>query len=238
MVSEAKTVDKRRSEIQRMFSDVAPRYDFLNRLLSARRDVSWRKIAAAAVTSESDLRVLDLCCGTGDQAMAVHQRQARVLAADFSLSMLSLAQRKFDEAKAPRPCGFAADTLRLPLGDGLFGGLTVSFGVRNVEDLPTALREMRRVLEPEGKAAILEFATPRAQPLRQIYLLYFRRLLPKIGRWISPSGTAYQYLTDSVLSFPQRQDFLDEMSQAGFINTAWQDLSGGIVCLYTGTRSI
>lgn len=237
MVAEPKTLDKSRSEIQRMFSEVAPRYDFLNRLLSARRDVSWRRAAAAALEIEAGSRAIDLCCGTGDQALAVQQRDARVLATDFSISMLSLAQRKFATANRPQPQGLAGDTLQLPLGDGQFAGLTVSFGVRNVEHLQDALQEMYRVLEPGGTAAILEFATPRGRILRSMYLLYFVHLLPRIGRWISHRGSAYQYLTESVLSFPQRSDFTDEMRQAGFINTAWQDLSGGIVCLYTGTRS-
>lgn len=237
MVAEAKTLDKRRSEIQRMFSDVAPRYDLLNRLLSGRRDVSWRRTAAAALDIQPGSRVLDLCCGTGDQALAVHHRQARVLAADFSLSMLSLARQKFGDANAPKPHGIAGDTLELPLREGRFAGLTVSFGVRNVEDLQAALREMRRVLTPGATAAILEFATPSGRLFRRLYLLYFVHLLPRIGRWISPRGSAYQYLTESVLSFPQRQEFIDEMTRAGFSNTAWQDLSGGIVCLYTGTRS-
>ena len=238
MVVEAKTLDKRRSEIQRMFSDVAPRYDLLNRLLSARRDVSWRRAAAAALDIGPESLVLDLCCGTGDQALAVQRHRARVLAADFSLSMLSLARQKFTAADDPKPKGLAGDTLQLPVGEGCFAGLTVSFGVRNVENLQAALREMYRVLAPGGTAAILEFATPNRQPLRQVYLLYFRHLLPRIGRWISPRGSAYQYLTDSVLSFPQRQDFTDEMTRAGFSHADWQDLSGGIVCLYTGIRSI
>jgi len=237
MVVEAKALDKRRTEIQRMFSDVAPRYDLLNRLLSARRDVAWRRASAAALDIGPDSLVVDLCCGTGDQALAVHRHEARVFAADFSLSMLSLAKQKFDAADHPQPFGLAGDTLQLPVADGRFAGLTVSFEVRNVEDLQAALREMLRILAPGGTAAILEFATPTRKLFRQLYLLYFVHLLPRIGRWVSPRGSAYQYLTESVLSFPQRQDFIDEMTRAGFTHTAWQDLSGGIVCLYTGTRS-
>ncbi len=237
MVAEAERLDKRRSEIQRMFSDVAPRYDLLNRLLSARRDVSWRRSAAAALDLEPGSKVLDLCCGTGDQALAVHQREARVAAADFSLAMLALARRKFAAVGAPRPQAFAGDSTRLPLADQRFAGLTVSFGVRNVEDLSAALREMHRVLAPGGEVAILEFATPTGAFFRRLYLLYFLHILPSIGRWISTRGSAYRYLAQSVLAFPQRQEFIDEMTRAGFSNPAWQDLSGGIVCLYTGTRS-
>ena len=237
MVVEVKTLDKRRTEIQRMFSDVAPRYDLLNRLLSARRDVAWRRASAAALDIGPGSLVLDLCCGTGDQALAVHRRQARVFAADFSLSMLNLARQKFGTAERPRPLGLAGDTLQFPVVEGRFAGLTVSFGVRNVENLQAALQEMYRVLAPGGTVAILEFATPSREVFRRFYLLYFVHLLPRIGRWISPRGSAYQYLTESVLSFPQRQDFIDEMTRAEFTRTAWQDLSGGIVCLYTGTKS-
>jgi len=237
MVADAKVLDKRRSEIQSMFSALAPRYDLLNRLLSARRDVAWRRAAAAALDVQPGSLVLDVCCGTGDQALAVHHRQARVVAADFSLSMLRLARQKFDQVAGARPLGLAGDTLQLPAADRRFAALTVSFGLRNVEDLLAALREMYRVLRPGGTTAILEFATPEGTLFRQIYLFYFLHLLPRIGRLLSPRGSAYRYLTDSVISFPQRRGFIDQMTEAGFINTAWQDLSGGIVCLYTGTRS-
>lgn len=237
MAVNTKIVDKRRAEIQSMFTAVAPRYDLLNRLLSARRDVTWRRAAAAALDIAPGSLVFDLCCGTGDQALAVHDRRANVLAADFSLAMLSLANQKFSQASGPGPWGLAGDTLELPVSSGLFAGVTVSFGLRNVESLDLALAEMHRILAPGGSAAILEFATPRSPLFRRIYLFYFQHLLPRVGRWLSPRGSAYRYLPDSVMSFPQRQKFTAEMSHAGFINATWQDLSGGIVCLYTGNRS-
>ena len=237
MATDARILDKRRSEIQSMFTAVAPRYDLLNRLLSARRDVTWRRAAAAALDVSPESLVLDLCCGTGDQALAVHEGRARVLAADFSLAMLSLADQKFDQAAGPGPWGLAGDSLELPVSSERFAGVTVSFGLRNVENLELALAEMHRILAPGGRAAILEFATPRNPLFRKIYLLYFHHLLPKIGRWLSPKGSAYRYLPDSVMSFPQRHEFTVEMSNAGFTNATWQDLSGGIVCLYTGNRS-
>jgi demethylmenaquinone methyltransferase/2-methoxy-6-polyprenyl-1,4-benzoquinol methylase len=236
VAANARTLDKRRSQIQSMFTAVAPRYDLLNRLLSARRDVAWRRAAADALAPSPASLILDLCCGTGDQALAVHDHRARVLAADFSLSMLLLADQKFAGATGPGPWGLAGDTLDLPFATGRFAGVTVSFGLRNVEDLEAALTEMYRILNPGGRTAILEFATPVRPLLRRIYLLYFLHLLPRIGRWLSPRGSAYRYLTDSVMSFPQRQAFTAAMTRTGFINTAWQDLSGGIVCLYTGTR--
>jgi len=237
MAAEVETLDKRRSAIQSMFTAVAPRYDLLNRLLSARRDVAWRRAAAVALGLEPGSLALDLCCGTGDQAIAVRQLQARVVAADFSLGMLALARDKFADSARAGILGLAGDTLELPLPGERFDGVTVSFGLRNVEDLGAALEELNRVLVPGGRVAVLEFATPRQRFVRGLYLLYFLHLLPRIGRWLSPRGSAYRYLTDSVMSFPQRQDFVDEMVRHGFANTAWQDLSGGIVCLYTGIKS-
>lgn len=220
-----------------MFTAVAPRYDLLNRLLSARRDVVWRRTAAAALDLPADSLVLDLCCGTGDQALAVADRRARVAAADFSIAMLSLARHKFEATGGAGPWGLAGDTLELPMRAGHFAGVTVSFGLRNVEDLDLALAEIVRVLAPGGRAAILEFATPLNPLLRKLYLSYFLHILPWVGRRLSPRGSAYRYLPESVMGFPQRQEFVTEMCSAGFTQTAWQDLSGGIVCLYTGTRS-
>ena len=237
MIADASDLgDKKSADIRRMFSDVAPRYDLLNRLLSARRDVAWRKAAAAALDLGPEDAVLDICCGTGDQALALRPRTTRLTATDFSLAMLALAARKFDSLPAPRPRPLAADSLSLPFaGDG-FRAVTVSFGLRNVEDLDRALAEMYRVLVPGGSTVILEFATPTRPLLRRLYLLYFLHLLPAVGRWLSPRGSAYRYLPQSVLEFPQRQHFIDHMQRNGFASTAWRDLSGGIVCLYTGVR--
>lgn len=235
---EPRPLNKRGREIQGMFSQVAPRYDLLNRLLSAGQDVVWRKTAARALGLTDGCLVLDLCCGTGDQALAVQSRQARVVATDFSFAMLKLAVEKFHRVGGGAAVAVAGDCLTLPLPSRRFAGVTVAFGLRNVENLQSALREMLRILEPGGKTAILEFAIPQRQPLRGLYLLYFRHLLPRIGRWISPRGSAYGYLRDSVMQFPQRQAFTDEMHRAGFSKPAWRDLSGGIVCLYTGVRSL
>lgn len=236
MASGTGSLDKSSVEIEKMFSAVAPRYDLLNRLLSARRDQVWRQRSAATFTLAPGSPVLDVCCGTGDQALALRRRDLRVSAADFSLSMLHLAQRKYRHLDHDPPAGFAADALQLPVPSGKFAGVTVSFGLRNVADLPAALGELHRILRVGGEAAILEFALPTTSLLRIPYLFYFRRLLPLIGSWLSPRGSAYSYLPDSVMDFPQRQEFVDHLHEAGFRHAAWHDLSGGIVCLYTGKR--
>lgn len=227
-------LDKSGTAIRDMFAGVAPRYDLLNHLLSASLDVLWRKKAAAVLGLPTGAEVLDLCCGTGDQATALRQRGARVAAADFCVPMLAIARRKFEKAAAPRPAALAADALALPFPARHFRGATVSFGLRNVADLDAALRQLAGVLRPGGKLVVLECAIPKWQPLKGLYLFYFLRLLPWIGRLISPKGSAYTYLPNSVLGFPQRQEFLDRMATAGFIELSWQDLSGGTVCIYQG----
>ncbi|HEY2290086.1 MAG TPA: ubiquinone/menaquinone biosynthesis methyltransferase [Thermoanaerobaculia bacterium] len=227
-------LDKSGKTIRDMFAGVAPRYDLLNHLLSASLDVVWRRRAAAVLGLPPGSRVLDLCCGTGDQATALRRRGARVAAADFCVPMLAIARHKFARTDAPRPVALAADALSLPFPDQCFAGAAVSFGLRNVADLDAALREIARVLRPEGKLVVLDATVPRWPPLRTLYLFYFLRLLPWIGRLISPRGSAYSYLASSVVGFPQRQDFLDRMAAAGFASLAWEDLSGGTVCIHQG----
>ncbi len=188
--------------------------------------------AAAAPTAP----VLDLCCGTGDQALALRRRGARVVAADFCLPMLSLAAGKYARLDGNRPRGLAGDALELPFPAGRFAGVTVAFGLRNVADLDRALAEILRVLVPGGAVALLEFTLPRNRVLKALYLFYFRRLLPAVGRLLSPRGSAYSYLPASVLDFPQRRGFVERMDRVGYSETAWEDLSAGTVALYTGRR--
>jgi demethylmenaquinone methyltransferase/2-methoxy-6-polyprenyl-1,4-benzoquinol methylase len=234
---ESVRIDKSGGAIRDMFAGVAPRYDLLNHLLSGTLDFVWRRRAAAALRGRgmtTTAPVLDLCCGTGDQATADAAGGTRVAAADFCVPMLAIARRKFARQGKPRPQALAADALALPFPDRAFGGATVSFGLRNVADLDAALRQLARVLQPGSRLVVLEFALPPLRPLRALYLFYFRRLLPGIGRLLSPRGSAYSYLPESVLEFPQRQAFLDRMAGAGFAELAWKDLAAGAVCLYQG----
>lgn len=232
--STAAPLDKSGKTIRDMFAGVAPRYDLLNHLLSASLDFIWRRRAAAALALPPEAGVLDLCCGTGDQATALRCPGARVAAADFCVPMLAIARRKFAKVPVPRPAALAADALALPFPDRHFAGATVSFGLRNVADLDAALRQLARVLRPGGRLVVLDATIPRWQPLKALYLFYFLRLLPGIGRLVSHQGSAYTYLTVSVLGFPQRQEFLDRMAAAGFTDVAWQELSAGTVCIYQG----
>lgn len=234
MATQASPLDKRGEAIQEMFAGVAPRYDLLNHLLSASLDRLWRRRSASALAPQAGERILDLCCGTGDQALAIHPSGARVVAADFCIPMLARARQKFGRASSPRPSGMASDALTLPYPDASFDGASVSFGLRNVADLDRALRELARVLKPGGRLSVLEFMVPEAAPLRAAYLLYFRHILPTIGRIVSPRGSAYTYLPESVMQFPQRNDFVDHLRSAGFERADCRAMSGGIVGLYTG----
>jgi demethylmenaquinone methyltransferase/2-methoxy-6-polyprenyl-1,4-benzoquinol methylase len=234
---------KERAAIREMFDAVAGRYDFLNHFLSAGLDILWRRRAAAAIPALEGEPVLDLCCGTGDQALALTARGARVTAVDFCIPMLALADRKYaarrDSAAVsapPSPRGLAGDALDLPFPSVSFAAATVAFGLRNVADLEAALGEIYRVLRPGGRVAFLEFALPRRQPMRAAYQLYFRRVLPRLGGWISGRASAYTYLPESVVEFPQRGGFCAHMERAGFRAPAWRDLSAGTVVLYTGER--
>ncbi len=229
------------ARIRAMFGRVARRYDLLNHLLSASLDRVWRRKLARALVLPPGSRVLDLCCGTGDQALALRRPGVEIVAADFCLPMLALAAPKFQEATpgaAPRPSVLNADALALPFPDRSFHAATVSFGLRNVADLDRALGELARVLHPGGELGVLEFTVPAWQPLRGIYLFYFQHLLPKVGSLLSNDPTAYTYLPSSVLDFPQREAFTARMAAAGFDSATSTSLSGGILALYRARKKM
>lgn len=242
MAEAAGALDKSGKTIQAMFAGVAPRYDLLNRVLSVRLDGLWRRAVARAVGAAPGQEVLDLCCGTGDQAVAIARRGARVVAADFCLPMLALAQGKLAAGPRAQPVGrpriATADALSLPFGSERFDGVTVSFGLRNVADLDASLREILRVLKPGGRLVVLECGVPRSALVRGPYMFYFTRILPRIGALLSPRGSAYVYLPNSVLAFPLREAFTGRLRGAGFAEAEWRDLTAGTVCLYVGKKGL
>ena len=230
-------LDKSAVTVRRMFEGVAPRYDLLNHLLSASLDRHWRLRAAAELAADSGEPILDLCCGTGDQAASLSSAGRRVIAADFCLPMLALARRKLDRLGDGSPSTLAADALQLPFADDAFAAVTISFGVRNLADLDAGLRQSAAILRPGGRLVVLEFALPTLPVVRQLYLAYLRFVLPAIGRLLSPHGSAYGYLRDSVMVFPQRQAFVDHLLGCGFAEASFRDLSGGTLCLYTARKA-
>ena len=224
--------------VRRMFGAIAPRYDLLNHLLSLNMDRRWRRRAVDLLLQDAPPSgtFLDACAGTLDLAHELAKRPGfagRVIAADFTPEMLERGRHKTGSL-ALFPA--AGDTLALPLRDASCDGATVGFGVRNLADLDAGLRELARVLRSGARLVILEFTTPAWQPFRALYLAYFRRVLPLVGRMVSSHETAYSYLPASVLQFPEPPELARRMQNAGFDGVAWERLTGGIVAIHTATR--
>jgi demethylmenaquinone methyltransferase/2-methoxy-6-polyprenyl-1,4-benzoquinol methylase len=212
--------------VRRMFDRIAPVYDAMNRLMTAGLDRRWRAQAAAAVVDAGD-RALDVCCGTGDLALAATEAGGRATGLDFSAAMLERARRK-----APAIDWVEGDALALPFVDGAFDVVTVGFGVRNLDDLERGLGELRRVLRPGGRVAILEITRPRGL-LAPFYRFWFEGVIPLAGK-VLPGGSAYSYLPASVRRFPAPEGLAKLLDEAGFAEIRWRLFAGGIVALHTG----
>lgn len=226
----------KRSYVRSMFAAIAPRYDLLNHLLSLNLDRRWRRAAVARLGWEArpDGMYLDLCAGTMDLAASLAREpgfRGAVIGADFVVPMLARGK-----GKAARTVPVAADALELPFSDAQFDGALVGFGVRNLADLAAGLREAARVLKTGARFVVLEFTTPRSAPLRAVYLWYFRRVLPAIGRAVSKHTDAYTYLPESVLVFPEPEGLARLLAGAGFRDVGFELLTGGICAIHHGTR--
>ncbi|MBV9760993.1 MAG: bifunctional demethylmenaquinone methyltransferase/2-methoxy-6-polyprenyl-1,4-benzoquinol methylase UbiE [Acidobacteriaceae bacterium] len=224
--------------VRRMFAAIAPRYDFINHLLSFNIDRLWRRDlrkSLAPVLGRPTAKVLDLCCGTGDVLLAFEARaSAFVFGADFCHEMLASAQRKALSARRPALL-FEADALQLPIADSSLDAVSIAFGFRNLANYESGLRELYRVLKPGGRLAILEFSHPRGL-VRAAYTLYSRLVLPAVGSLLSGSRNAYAYLPVSIDRFPRAPELRDRMNAAGFA-TEFRLLTGGIAALHTATKS-
>ena len=226
----------REQQVQTIFSEIAPRYDLLNHVLSANIDRGWRRKAVDRLGWEAhpDGLYLDACAGTYDLSLELARRPAfggRVVASDFAQPMLVVGQRKLDGAAVRPVCG---DTLRLPFPDDAFHGATVGFGVRNLADLDRGLREFNRVLRPGARLVILEFTVPPNPVVRAGYHFYFHNILPLVGRIVSGHPWAYTYLPESVKEFPGPRELSEKMEAAGFRDTGWKLLTGGIAAIHWG----
>ncbi len=220
--------------VQRMFADIAPRYDLLNRVLSLRIDVAWRRAALRALGWDQAPagRYLDLCAGTldvGAALVACPGFAGTVAGADFAIPMLRHGTGK---APANRLAPVGADALALPFADGAFDGAIVAFGIRNVARLDDALREVRRTLRPGARFVILEFSTPPNALVRAAYHAYFHRVLPLVGRLVSGHASAYAYLPRSVAHFPAEEALAARLRDAGYRDVQWRRLTLGVAALH------
>jgi demethylmenaquinone methyltransferase/2-methoxy-6-polyprenyl-1,4-benzoquinol methylase len=224
-------------QVQEMFGAIAPRYDFLNRLLSFGIDQRWRRKAVRQLRFNEGGKVLDIATGTGDLALTIAASTSptlSIIGIDFSPEMVAIGREKV--ARSPHRDRITLEVApceAIPFSDATFDSVSIAFGIRNVVDRSLGLREMFRVLKPGGKVVILEFATPRSRLFRAIYHFYFHRLLPRIAGLFS-NYSAYRYLPESVENFPSRPEFCRLMEQAGFTNVTCQELTFGIATIYCG----
>lgn len=222
-----------------MFVGIAGRYDLLNHLLSGNADRRWRRLVAKKLQSAlagKDSCALDVACGTGDLSMAIAAATgARVIGTDFCRPMLEIAARKALQTMSSIPY-VEGDALRLPFADNAFDAVSIAFGLRNLASVEGGLRELLRVLKPGGRAAVLEFSKPVVPGFSSLFQFYFTRVLPRIGGLVSGSQGAYEYLPDSVSRFPDQKRLARLMSEAGFEEVEYQNLTCGIAALHMGTR--
>jgi demethylmenaquinone methyltransferase/2-methoxy-6-polyprenyl-1,4-benzoquinol methylase len=221
------------AEVRSMFARIARVYDPLNRTLSLGIDQRWRRALLRAAGDVRGARVVDVCSGTGDVALAFARAGARVVGVDFTPEMLRCAERKKSGlAQGGGPAFVHGDALRLPVADGAADVCSVAFGIRNVADRRAALREMRRVVQPGGRILVLEFTLPPGRLLGGAYRFYFTRVLPGIGRLVSRDDEAYSYLPRTVLAWPDPAAFQREMEAEGLVDCGHRLLSRGIACLH------
>lgn len=228
----------KKEQVQEMFDNISPKYDFLNHLLSGGIDIIWRKQAIRMLSHENPKKILDIATGTGDFAMeAMSLKPEKIVGADISAGMLDVARQKVKKASFDKTIELClADSENLPFEDGYFDAVTVAFGVRNYENLEKGLSEMRRVLRPGGTVMILEFSQPTSFLFKQLYGFYSKYILPAIGKTVSKDSAAYTYLPESVEQFPYGQKFLDILTKTGFKETICRPLTFGISSIYMGRK--
>jgi demethylmenaquinone methyltransferase/2-methoxy-6-polyprenyl-1,4-benzoquinol methylase len=225
----------KKEQVEQMFDNIAPTYDFLNHFLSLGIDRIWRRKAVDSIAPIAPQTILDLATGTGDFAIeSLRLKPARIIGGDIADQMMNVGRAKAAKFNASDIVEFQrVDSENMPFADNKFDAITVGFGVRNFEDLEQGLREMHRVLRPGGRVAILEVSRPKHFPMRQVYSIYFQYIVPFIGRIFSSDIRAYTYLPESVRVFPEGQDFINILNRVGFTQTKYQPLTLGICAFYT-----
>jgi demethylmenaquinone methyltransferase/2-methoxy-6-polyprenyl-1,4-benzoquinol methylase len=225
-------LDKEPHDVAAMFDGVADRYDLTNDVLSGGQARLWRRAVVRAVDPRPGMRILDLAAGTGTSSSPFARSGAQVVPCDFSLGMLRVGK-----LRQPALPYVAGDGLRLPFADEAFDAVTVSFGLRNVEDPDSALRELLRVTRPGGRLVLCEFSHPTWAPWRTVYMEYLMRALPVLATRVSSNPDAYVYLAESIRDWPDQRALADVVTRAGWSAVAWRNLTGGIVALHRATRA-
>ncbi|MFN8304090.1 MAG: bifunctional demethylmenaquinone methyltransferase/2-methoxy-6-polyprenyl-1,4-benzoquinol methylase UbiE [Saprospiraceae bacterium] len=231
--------EAKKAQVERMFDNIAPRYDLLNRVLSLGIDVQWRKKALNYLRELAPQSLLDVATGTADVAIMAARRLSpkQVVGIDIANQMLDIGREKIRKAGWQEVISLeTGDSENLRFADNSFDAVTVAFGVRNFENLEKGLSEMCRVLRPGGRVVILEFSKPGIFPIKQLYNSYFKYVLPLIGRLTSRDVRAYTYLFESVQAFPEGRDFLNILSKTGYQNPQCERLTLGICSIYTATK--
>lgn len=241
-MAEVKPYDEQRTkkeQVEEMFDNIASNYDLLNHVLTLGIDTIWRKKAIKTIVDKSPKHVLDVATGTGDFAIEVYKqlKPEKITGLDLSHEMLELGRKKMVKKKLDQVITMVkGDSEDLQFEPDHFDAATVAFGVRNFEHLAKGLQEIHRVLQPGGQLVVLEFTKPRLFPFKQLFNLYFKHILPVIGRLQSKDSSAYNYLYESVQAFPDYDAFQAELEKVGFKNCSWKSLSLGICAIYTGYK--
>ncbi len=225
-------LDKAPSEVAAMFDRVAKRYDIVNDILALGQTRLWRTMVVKAVAPKFDERILDLAAGTGTSSQPFHERGAKVVPCDFSLGMLEVGKQRL-----PHLPFVAGDAMNLPFADNSFDAVTISFGLRNVQDPARALREMLRVTKPGGRVVVCEFSSPVWGPFRTLYTEYLMKLLPAVARFTSSNPAAYVYLAESIRAWPDQQGLAAMLRDAGWSGVEWRNATGGIVAIHRATKA-
>lgn len=231
--------EAKKNQVARMFDGIAHRYDFLNHFFSLGIDVLWRKSCIRILRNEQPEKLLDVATGTADFAIEAVRMglDVHVTGVDISVGMLDVGREKIAaRGWNDRIELIQGDSVVLPFDDGSFDAFTVAFGVRNFEDLQGGLQDMLRVLKPGAMGLVLEFSKPKHFPIKQVFGLYFKHIMPTVGKWVSKDPAAYTYLPESVQAFPEGEAFLDEMRKAGYVDVKAKGLTGGIATIYTGRK--
>jgi demethylmenaquinone methyltransferase/2-methoxy-6-polyprenyl-1,4-benzoquinol methylase len=231
----------KKEQVADMFNRIAGGYDKMNRFLSARTDIGWRKKAIRRLRKDNPKMILDIATGTADMAIMACKllNPDKVIGIDISQQMLEEGRKKVDREQLGEKIGLLrGDSEAINFGENTFDAVMAAFGVRNFENLEKGLTEMLRVLKPGGRLVILEFSKPKQTAVRGFYNIYMKIVAPQVARWFRQNKEAYQYLCESANAFPERQNFIGFLNKLGYCDTGYKSLSLGICCIYTGRKPL